>query len=550
MHFNSNILPEDWQKVTLEDIVTYAIGGDWGKKENYEHADYQKVYCIRGSEFKNWKQNKGNTAVIRKVKKTSLDKRKLRRGDILVEISGGGPEQPVGRTVVIDNKTLNFDNNIPKIFTNFLRLIRITDNIYPFFLQFFFQYFYRSGQIIKYQGGSNNLRNLKFKDFLTIKPPLPPLPEQHEIVRRIEAMFSELDNSIESLKKAQQQLKTYRQSVLKHAFEGKLTEKWREQCRDAINRVSTINRVSDSEPAEELLKKIKAERQRRYEEQLREWEKAVKKWEADGKPGKKPQKPQKPKELPELTEDELKELPELPEEWRWMRLGNMTLKVEYGSSKKSLPVGKVPVLRMGNIQNGYFDWSDLVYSKDEEEIKKYLLEKDDVLFNRTNSPELVGKTAMFRGERNAIFAGYLIRINHFKNLINSKYLNYFLNSHTAKKHGNSVKTDGVNQSNINGEKLMKYPFPLTNLQEQHQIVQEIEQRLSVADNLEKSIEESLQKAEALRQSILKQAFEGRLTEAWRKKHPELVTGENSAERLLERIKEEKESLSQKTIKKS
>ncbi|MFP4605165.1 MAG: hypothetical protein ACLFNJ_07305, partial [Bacteroidales bacterium] len=70
------------------------------------------------------------------------------------------------------------------------------------------------------------------------------------------------------------------------------------------------------------------------------------------------------------------------------------------------------------------------------------------------------------------------------------------------------------------------------------------------DNLEKSIEESLQKAEALRQSILKQAFEGRLTEAWRKKHPELVTGENSAERLLERIKEEKESLSQKTIKKS
>ena len=145
----------------------------------------------------------------------------------------------------------------------------------------------------------------------------------------------------------------------------------------------------------------------------------------------------------------------------------------------------------------------------------------------------------------AIFAGYLIRINHFKNLINSKYLNYFLNSYEAKRYGNEVKTDGVNQSNINGDKLTKYPFPLTSLREQNQIVQEIEQRLSVADNLEKTIEESLKKAEALRQSIRKKAFEGKLTEEWRQKHPELVTGENSAERLLERIKEEKEKVTKK-----
>lgn len=128
------------------------------------------------------------------------------------------------------------------------------------------------------------LNQIEYREFITgttrlklnqsslkkIPTKVPPLPEQHEIVRRIEAMFSELDKSIESLKKAQQQLKIYRQSVLKHAFEGKLTEKWREQCRDAINCVSTNNRASDSEPAEELLEKIKAERQRRYEEQLRE----------------------------------------------------------------------------------------------------------------------------------------------------------------------------------------------------------------------------------------------------------------------------------------
>src|SRR5690606_12981547 len=112
------------------------------------------------------------------------------------------------------------------------------------------------------------------------------------------------------------------------------------------------------------------------------------------------------------------------------------------------------------------------------------------------------------GERPAIFAGYLIRVNHIQNLLLGDYLNYFLNSHPAKVYGNFVKTDGVNQSNINGQKLCNYPFPFCTIEEQHQIVQEIETRLSVCDKLTTSITESLEKAEALRQSILKKAFEG------------------------------------------
>ena len=93
---------------------------------------------------------------------------------------------------------------------------------------------------------------------------------------------------------------------------------------------------------------------------------------------------------------------------RWGALKEIIDGVEYGSATKSQKQGRVPVLRMGNIQNGKFDWDDLVYTSDEEEIQKYLLKKDDVLFNRTNSPEWVGKTAIYKGERPAIFAGYLI----------------------------------------------------------------------------------------------------------------------------------------------
>ena len=280
---------------------------------------------------------------------------------------------------------------------------------------------------------------------------VPPLPEQHRIVAKIEELFSELDKAVENLQTARQQLKTYRQSVLKHAFEGKLTATWRESLKFKNESLKLA-----AEPASVYQTK-------------------------NG----------------------------LPEGWEWKTVGDICTKVEYGSSKKSDKEGLVPVLRMGNIQNGLFDWSDLVFSSDSEEIEKYKLKKGDVLFNRTNSPELVGKTAIYLGEQKAIFAGYLIRI-HYKNDINPKYLTCYLNSLKAKEFGNSVKTDGVNQSNINGQKLKSYPFPKCTLEEQHQIVAEIEKRFSEADKLEESIETALRQTEALRQSILKKAFAGKL----------------------------------------
>ena len=203
------------------------------------------------------------------------------------------------------------------------------------------------------------------------------------------------------------------------------------------------------------------------------------------------------------------ELPSLPNNWEWICIGEISKGVEYGTSQKSQSAGKVPVIRMGNIQNGRIDWSDLVFSDDEEEIRKYQLYPNDVLFNRTNSPELVGKTGLYQGERPAVFAGYLIRINQF-DCIDAKYLTYYLGSFIAKQYGNIVKTDGVNQSNINGKKLCSYPFPLCSIEEQRIIVTEIESRISVCNQIEQTIDAALQQAEALRQSILKKAFEGGL----------------------------------------
>ncbi|HHT28245.1 MAG TPA: restriction endonuclease [Firmicutes bacterium] len=364
------------------------------------------------------------------------------------------------------------------------------------------------------------LRKLEF--------PVPPLVEQRAIVAKIEELFSELDKGIEQLQAVKQQLKQYRQAVLKAAFEGKLTAKWRSEQQAAGN-------LPD---ADELLEQIKKAREERYQQQLQEWKQAVAEWEAAG--GKesgrrKPMRPSKLKSIPAPAQAEMPFAYTMPRGWCWIRVGDLTLGVEYGTSKKSSDEGRYPVLRMGNIQDCRFDWTDLVFSNDVEEFAKYKLRMNDVLFNRTNSPELVGKTAVFKGEREALFAGYLIRINQIDSIVDADYLNFYLNSVFARQYGSKVKTDGVNQSNINGTKLVAYPFPYCCMDEQRAIVSEVESRFSVLEVLDRAIDEGLRQAETLSQSILKKAFEGRLLN-----EAELAAVRNDpeyepADKLLKRI---------------
>ncbi len=350
------------------------------------------------------------------------------------------------------------------------------------------------------------------------------MPEQRRIVTKIEELFSELDKGIESLRAAKSKLEVYRQAVLKHAFEGKLTAQWRKEYKDKL------------ETSEQLLARIKQEREARYEQQLQEWKSAVKKWDEEGKSGKKPQRPKKLSKVAGIGHDVTMKLSPLPESWLWEKLGWMTCGVEYGTAAKSTSTGSVPVLRMGNIQNAKFDWENLVYTSDDNEIEQYLLRDGDVLFNRTNSPELVGKTAIYKSERPAVFAGYLIRVNHIGTVVDSQYLNLFLNSNVARQYGNNVKTDGVNQSNINGAKLSNYPFPYCSIKEQREIVRILEKILSFVDETEESIDQEKTKADALRQSILKKAFSGQLVP----QDPD----DEPASSLLDRIKDEKAARSQ------
>ena len=189
--------------------------------------------------------------------------------------------------------------------------------------------------------------------------PLPPLAEQKRIVAKIEELLPYIDRYEKAWKKLEQFNKRFpedmKKSLLQYAIEGKLVEQRPEEG-----------------TAEELFQKIQEEKQRLIREK----------------------KIKKEKPLPEITEEEKPF--DIPESWKWVSVGSVCINIQYGSSHKSAASGKVAVLRMGNIQDGKLIFDKLVYTSNETEIEKYQLQYNDLLFNRTNSRELVEKLPFTR----------------------------------------------------------------------------------------------------------------------------------------------------------
>ena len=181
----------------------------------------------------------------------------------------------------------------------------------------------------------------------------------------------------------------------------------------------------------------------------------------------------------------------------------------YGTSKKSSSNGEIPVLRMGNINRcGKIDWNNLVYTSDKDDITKYSLQTNDLLFNRTNSNEWVGKTAIYKGEKTAIYAGYIVRLRVI--ILDADYVNFVMNSSYYRGWCNDVKTDAVNQSNINAQKLSHFFIPIPPLNEQKRIVNELSSWLNIIEAINKE-KSDLQSTICLAKSkILDLAIHGKL----------------------------------------
>ncbi|EJK5884570.1 restriction endonuclease subunit S [Salmonella enterica] len=224
-------------------------------------------------------------------------------------------------------------------------------------------------------------------------------------------------------------------------------------------------------------------------------------------------------------------------------LGNIAKNIKYGTSKKcSETQGSTAVLRIPNIGPGYIINSNLKYADfDQKELVTLTLKEGDLLLIRSNgSVDLVGKVAVIsENDTEYLYAGYLIRVRLDKERAAPKYISYCLQSPQLRQVIENIarSTSGVN--NINSKELASLEIPLTPLPEQHEIVRRVEQLFAWADTIEKQVNNALTRVNSLTQSILAKAFRGELTAQWRAENPSLISGENSAAALLEKIKAER-----------
>ncbi|MBU4287105.1 MAG: restriction endonuclease subunit S [Proteobacteria bacterium] len=405
----------------------------------------------------------------------------LRRGDIL--FSHINSDFHLGKTAIVTT-------NRPLLHGMNLLLLR-TDHscLDSYYLHYLCNYYRFAGKFVEIAQHAVNQSSLNQKKIKSLNIPLAPLNEQKRIVAEIEKQFSRLDEAVDNLKRVKANLHRYKASVLKAAVEGRLTEEW-------------MAAHPDVEPAEKLLERILAERRKKWEEaELAKMKKAGK----EPKDGKWKKKYKEPEMADQIDM-------EMPDGWVSATVKQLAERVQYGSSSKTNEdsVG-IPLLRMGNIFEGKLLLDKLKYlPESHDEFPELLLEPDDLLFNRTNSPELVGKTAVYKGNPSPCsFASYLIRAR-FINGVDPNFISYFINSNYGRKWIKSVVSQQVGQANVNGTKLQALSVPLPPYIEQCRIVSNVENKFSIIDGIEKEVDRNLIRADRLRQSILKKAFSGKL----------------------------------------
>lgn len=507
---------EDWKEVKLSDLLEIERGGSPRPIKEYITTEEDGINWVKIGDTKD--SNKYITKTQQKIKPSGLHKTRLvYPGDFVLSNSMSfGRPYILGIKGAIHDGWLVLRDQFDVLDKNFLYHILGSPIVFKQF-----------SELAK----GSTVKNLNIALVSEVKINLVSRPEQKAIVAKIEELFSDLDKGIADLKKAQEQLKVYRQAVLKKAFEGELTKEWREK-------------QTNLPSADELLVEIKEERQKHFEQQVKEWKRAVKKWEANGKEGKKPSKPQKHKEVEELTKVELEELAELPTNWKWIKNNELMYYVTSGSRdwKKFYSDNKgTYFIRTQDIKTNKLelDGAAFVDLPDHVEGKRSLIEKGDLLMTITGAN--VGKVAHVDFDISEAYVSQSVALMKYVLKSFSPYLHYYFQSSATGAKFIGAMVYGVGRPVLSLDNMRDAPVSVCSFKEQRQIVQEIESRLSVCDKVEQSILESLEKAKALRQSILKKAFEGTLLSEDEISKCKAAKDYEPASVLLEKIKGEKKN---------
>jgi type I restriction enzyme S subunit len=333
---------------------------------------------------------------------------------------------------------------------------------------------------------------LNLNEVKSIPLPLPPLPEQHRIVNKIEELFSKLDAGVDELKKAKARLRKYRQELLNSAVTGELTRNWREAHDHEL------------EPASGFIARTVAKNREYWKGRYKE-----------------------PEPL------NTKGLPSLPAKWAWGTLGQLILSIHAGKNlqcQERPPLeDEVGIVKISAVTWGKFNENESKTVQTSDAVREgYFIKSGDFLISRANTLELVGACVIVDDIRKTLMlSDKVLRFNFVFPEIH--WILYYLKSLYGRKEIESRATGNqLSMRNISQDSIRRIPLPIPPEKEQQEIKNQIERYFGAVEHLERELEAQLVRSRNLRQAILRNGFSGRLVPQDPNDEP--------AERLLERIR--------------
>lgn len=487
-------IPSRWVWARLGEITRRIHYGFTASAD----ASLTRVRLLRITDIQNnavdWTTVPGVEISDREIEQYALEK-----GDILIARTGG----TIGKTFLVD------DLSVIAVFASYLIRVQGAAALYDRYLKLFMESpaYWKQLEEGARGGGQPNVNGKTLGRMIV---PVPPAAEQRRIVTKVDELMTLCDRLEECRRQQEAQRERVASSALHHLSNGASSDSLRRSSRfyldhlgDLTARPSQIPELRrtilslavrgrlvsqdrNEEPASELVKRIEAEKSRRIKAGTLRKERPL---------------------APITSEDEPFTI---PENWTWARIGACALLTEYGTSVKSddLEDG-IPVLAMGDIQDGQV----ILRARKKvpraiEELPNLLLKRFDLLYNRTNSAELVGKTGIYLGEDDAFtFASYLIRIRFLEELTSPVYVNLAMNAPYFRETQIIPELrQQCGQANVNGTKLRNMMIPLPPVAEQRRIVARVEQLMTLCAQIESQLSATLIQKGTLLDAVLHHAL--------------------------------------------
>jgi type I restriction enzyme, S subunit len=458
-------LPIGWSLATLEELVGpdgVFVDGDWVESKDQDPDG--EIRLIQLADIGDGEYRNRSDRFLTHEKALELKCTFLKKDDILI----ARMPDPLGRACIFPGDRRKSVTVVD------VAIVRSgnSDFNHRWLMYFINAPMFRSS-VASLQSGSTRKR-ISRGNLARIGLPVPPREQQNRIVSEIEKQFSRLDEAVASLKRTKANLKRYKAAVLKAAVEGKLTEDWR-------------NQHPNAEPASKLLERILAERR--------------KKWSSSGK-------------YVEPEPVDAARLPPLPKGWACARLEQLGM--IFGgltkNPKRAKFTKKLPYLRVANVYANELRLHEIEHiGVQDSELEKLLLLKGDLLVVEGNgSKNQIGRLAVWDGSIDpCVHQNHLIKAR-LSIASMSKWILFWLLSPIGRNFIEKVSSSTSGLYTLSVNKVGDLPIIVPSVEEQDHIVAEVERRLSVIEELEATVEANLTRADRLRQSVLSQAFAGKL----------------------------------------